>query len=103
MLNRNPSARTAAQQSTKCSLLFRHAQFLAILMLAAGLLSCNEESQTVENVDVEKRYTSYSCEIKVIDIDSCQYIVAQTGFSNGALSVVHKQNCKYCLNRKKIK
>jgi len=39
MLNKNPSARTAAQQSTKSSLLFRQAQFLAILMLAAGLLS----------------------------------------------------------------
>ncbi len=36
MLNRNPSARTAAQQSTKSSLLFRQATLAAILMLAVS-------------------------------------------------------------------
>jgi len=47
MLNRNPSACTAAQQSTKSSLLFRPAQFLAILMLAAGLLLSSCENQNI--------------------------------------------------------
>ena len=39
MQNRNSSARTAAQKSSKCSLLFRQAPILAILMLVAVCFS----------------------------------------------------------------
>ena len=39
MQNQSTSARTTAKQSSKCSLLFRQAPILAILMLA----SCNNE------------------------------------------------------------
>ncbi len=100
MLNRNPSARTAAQESTKSSLLFRPAQFLAILMLAAGLLfSCEPTSK--DGAKSDTKYSSMSFDVKVITVDSCEYIVAQTGTLDGGLSIVHKQNCKYCLNRKK--
>lgn len=42
MLNRNSSARTAAQKSSKCSSLFRPATLAAILMLAAVFSSCGE-------------------------------------------------------------
>ena len=42
MQNCKSSARTAAKYGSKCSLLFRQAPILAILMLVAVLSSCNE-------------------------------------------------------------
>jgi hypothetical protein len=42
MQNCKTSARTAAQQSSKCPLLFRPAALAAILLLAAGLSSCGD-------------------------------------------------------------
>ena len=43
MQNCKSSARTTAKQSSKCSLLFRQAPILAILMLAAVFSSCNND------------------------------------------------------------
>lgn len=99
MLNRNSSARTAAKKSSKCSLLILQAPILAILMLAAGLSSC--ETKKAEGVSSDIKYSSWACQVKVLEVDSCQYILAQTGTSDGGLAIVHKQNCKYCLTRKK--
>lgn len=42
MQNQSTSARTSAKYGSKCSLLFRQAPILAILMLVAVLSSCNE-------------------------------------------------------------
>ena len=49
MQNRNSSARTAAQKSSKCSLLFRQAPILAILMLAVCFSSC--KSNFIDDYD----------------------------------------------------
>ena len=38
--------------------------------------------------------------VKVINIDSCEYIFASTDMMDGGVSIVHKQNCKYCKQRK---
>lgn len=45
MQNCKTSARTAAQQSSKCSLLLRPAALAAILLLAAVFSSCNNEPE----------------------------------------------------------
>ena len=100
MKNCKTSARTAAKQSSKSLLLFRQPCILAMLLLAAVFLSCNEKINTKQAADVQIKYTSRSCDIKVVDVDSCEYIVAQTGTLDGGLSIVHKQNCKYCAGRK---
>lgn len=38
-------------------------------------------------------------ELSVMEIDSCEYIVCGTYSTDGGVSIVHKQNCKYCLQR----
>jgi hypothetical protein len=74
------------------------AQIAAILMLAAVFSSC--EPQSKDGTKTDKKYTSWACDIKVVTIDSCEYIVAQASRIDGGLSIVHKQNCKYCAGRK---
>jgi hypothetical protein len=73
----------------------------AILLLCAVFSSCNKTPQSPNSAEVKTRYTSWSCDVKLVDIDSCEYIVAQTGFKDGGLSIIHKQNCKYCAARSK--
>lgn len=69
----------------------------AILLLCAVFSSC--EPQAKDGAKADTKYSSWSCDIKVVEIDSCEYVVAQTGFKDGGLSIVHKQNCKYCAAR----
>ena len=92
MQNQSTSARTAAKYSSKCSLLFRQAPILAILMLAAVFSSCN--TPTAETVEDGDGYN-------VIVIDSCEYIEVKgmVGANNGYYSITHKGNCKLCAAR----
>ena len=60
MQNCKSSARTTAKQSSKCSLLFRQAPILAILMLAAGLLSSCETSSISQLNNIKKPAVIYS-------------------------------------------
>ena len=98
MKNCNSSARTAAKTTFKCSLLFPPATLAAILMLAAVFSSC--EPTAKDGTKSNTKYISWACDVKVITVDSCEYIIAQTGTMDGGLSIVHKQNCKYCAGRK---
>lgn len=67
----------------------------AILLLCAVFYSCEPVSK--DGAKSDTKYMSYSCDVKVITVDSCEYIVAQTGSIRGGLSIVHKQNCKFCV------
>ena len=96
MLNRNSSARTAAQKSSKCSSLIRPATIAAILMLAAGLILSSCEMPKEKNAEFVEYYNYGN--VRVIDIDSCQYVLYNV---YGGYSITHKGNCKYCLTRKK--
>ena len=96
MQNQGTSARTAAQQSYKCSLLKRQATILAILMLAAGLfVGC--ETKNVESKTTDT--TINNCQLEIYIIDSCEYIGRV--YNTNSDKLTHKGNCKYCLNRKK--
>ena len=58
MKNCKTSAGTAAQQSSKCSLLFRQAALAAILLLAAVVSSCNKgEKQPM--IIIAKSYLTF--------------------------------------------
>lgn len=71
----------------------------AFLLLSAVCSSC--EPQYKDGLNSNIQYTDWACNAKVITVDSCDYIVAQTGTSDGGLSIIHKQNCKYCIARSK--
>lgn len=60
MQNQCTSARTAAKYGSKCSLLSHQAPILAILMLAAGLLSGCETSSINQLNDIKKPAVIYS-------------------------------------------
>jgi hypothetical protein len=95
MQNLHSSARTAAKTKFKSWGLTTSATIATILMLAAGLISSCEmpETKKINFID------SYDYGItKIIEIDSCQYIL-HTGYKETAIT--HKGNCKYCLTRKK--
>jgi len=63
-----------------------------VAVILTFLFGCNEsETQKQQNVKV---YGSMSLDIKVIKIDSCEYVIAQTGYRDGGVSITHKQNCK---------
>ena len=89
MLNCKTSARTAAQQSSKRSLLFRPAALAAILLLAAVFSSCKIES------DVSVVGTTYG-PYEIIQLDSCEYVVFREAYKGG---ICHKGNCKFCAAR----
>jgi len=82
-------------------------RLLPSAVLAANLLLCAVLSSC--NTDVEKEKGSadvasvqswgWSANVKIITVDSCQYVVAETGTSNGGISIIHKQNCTFCHNR----
>jgi hypothetical protein len=111
MLNRNPSACTAAQQSTKCLLLFRPAQFLAILMLAAVFLSSCNEPQQPQLIDEKKNVTGISMnnpDYQIVIVDSCEYVLykrQETHDYSGAFTsgFCHKGNCLFCKIRQSSK
>ena len=74
MLNRNSSAWTAAQKSSKCSLLFRPATIAAILMLAVCFSSCspnykNEYDKKCLELDVKKKELDYLKELYSVRSD----------------------------------
>ena len=98
MQNCNSSARTAAQQSSKCSLLFRPAALAAILLLAAVFLSscdiadeANERAKVLNSGQMVNGY-----KISIIEFDSCQYLISGNGYSQ---MMTHKGNCKFCAAR----
>ena len=69
---------------------------LTTAIVFVGLFTSCEKIQVKQSNNHVYEYISSSCEVKVITIDSCQYIIAQTGTQNGGLSIIHKQNCNHC-------
>ena len=68
-------------------------------LLFFGMNGCNESGVDQEpdlNRKSEIGFTS-----NIIEVDSCQYVVAVKNSFNGGVSIIHKQNCKYCIIRTK--
>lgn len=51
------------------------------------------EQQATKHIHI-MYYKDYHESITVADIDSCEYIISNNN------CIIHKQNCKYCANRK---
>jgi len=71
-----------------------------IIIICIALFSCaDNQNEGIQTKGPRYAYTGNRLDVSVIDIDSCEYVVAQTGFADGGLSIVHKNNCKYCKSR----
>lgn len=69
---------------------------LLIVVASSVFVACN--NLKAEHPDYTIKYRSNESKIRVIAVDSCEYILME-GIYKGA--IIHKQNCKYCINRKK--
>ena len=68
---------------------------LILLLVFSFFISCKTELHN--NTKVEERLSNMNGSISVVQVDSCEYIVCS---SNG-ISIIHKQNCKFCVIRNK--
>ena len=62
-----------------------------LILLLATMCSCGQEKQTIE-----KTYPMGYGDLKLINIDSCEYLYGEWG---SATVLTHKGNCKYCTQR----
>lgn len=71
------------------------------LLLCAVFLSC-EDGQIKESIKVDSDhktdYTTYGATVRVIVIDSCEYLYS---YNFNATWCTHKGNCKFCAERAK--
>ena len=67
---------------------------ICIVMLCAIGYECG--SNPNPDTDNSVKHNEQALEIKVIEVEGCEYIVAQNGTANGGVSIIHKRNCKYC-------
>ena len=69
------------------------------------LLMCARCTQTAPHVMTPSEdiysYDIDSSSLRVITIDSCEYIAGYSKYGNGGPVLTHKGNCKYCLARNK--
>lgn len=75
-----------------------------ILLFCLAILSCNKQVKETGK-EVSKGFdfdglVNKNVEVKIIVIDSCEYLYAWFGMANGGGSFTHKGNCKFCIKRK---
>lgn len=73
-----------------------------MLLLISIIGSCEEKALKNKEEEEIKDNTiatfNPNGRIRLIQIDSCEYIVSTKG---DAISTIHKQNCKFCTERNK--
>lgn len=75
---------------------------LSAILLAILFTQCGDSNNSYKTaIDKEYQYQTWSPEVKIIEIDKCQYLLAFAGNSSGGVSIIHKQNCIYCKPPKK--
>lgn len=72
---------------------------LIIIILLVS--SCTSE-KTPKNTTIDNDDLNWALDIRIkrIEFDSCEYLVSTR---TDAISTIHKQNCKYCIERNKKK
>ena len=75
---------------------------LILTIFTITLISCTQQAiDTIEEPKVNiKASWGFDAHIRLIEIDSCEYIVST---KTEAISTIHKQNCKYCSQRNSLK
>lgn len=76
-----------------------------VLLAVVFLIGCKKpsnEKQYIEQQENQGRTVyefGFNKKVRVFEVDSCEYVAYDTGTSDGGTSIIHKQNCKFCLAR----
>ena len=73
---------------------------ILLLFVAALMMSCQSSEPKVSQPD-SRESIGLKDNIYIVEIDSCEYIVFKraSGYA-GMGGICHKENCKYCAERK---
>ena len=85
--------KTKENMKTKTSILTLTRTFFILLVMGC-FSSCSKSNVETKTTDIQ--VGSYITKIKVIEIDSCEYLWGDWG---SATVLTHKGNCKYCAKR----
>jgi len=65
---------------------------LSVILAAVAVGACENNENSAE----KKEYETISGNIKVVAIDSCEYIISPV---YAGYHIIHKQNCSFCKSR----
>jgi len=83
---------------TKTSIYNRTFAFAYVLLVAVIFCGCGSNNSEQQKQPLNKIQTIETGDVQVVSIDSCEYVVWNYGYAGG---IVHKQNCKFCVERSK--
>lgn len=70
---------------------------ILIMLVLSVFFSCNGENDyRIDKPGSTIKAVRGNLDIIVFEIDSCEYVVANT---RAGTSIIHKQNCKFCIAR----
>ena len=64
-------------------------KIILLALFALMMAECSPDNTSVKNSSFE--------DIKIIEIDSCEYIISHVYFGN---VIIHKNNCRFCKERR---
>lgn len=92
----------------------KHIIFILTIILLCGCRQKNgidyvvkPKPSTVKQKEVKQVTSNYNTTYNVVEVDGCEYIVKHNpiresgGSKRDIISITHKGNCKYCLERNK--
>ena len=84
----------------KTSILVGTRHFFYALLVAVIFCGCESDNpkQQEEQKPLNQIQSIETGYVQVVQIDSCEYVIWNYGYAGG---IVHKQNCKFCVERSK--
>jgi hypothetical protein len=85
---------------TRTSIYHRTFAFAYVLLVAVIFCGCGSDNpkQQEEQKPLNQIQSIETGYVQVVQIDSCEYVIWNYGYAGG---IVHKQNCKFCVERSK--
>jgi flagellar biogenesis protein FliO len=69
-----------------------------LILIAFIFFGCGEQKTQEIKLEINTKASwGLDVHVRLIEVDSCEYIVSTR---HGAISTIHKQNCKFCEQRK---
>jgi len=74
---------------------------ILLLFVAALMMSCQISSEPKVSQPDSRESIALKRDIFIVEIDSCEYIIFSRASGFGGMGrIIHKENCKYCAERK---